>query len=355
MRYLIPSIALLTLLPACSEKARPAGTASDFDTGVIDRPDTSSPTTDTGAPPGDSATGDTGTTPMDGTTSTDTGPLPDGAASDTLGPHICPAGYTEKPGTAVGYSKSTGVDLLSAITWDELTMAWATTAGGKVTIHYADRTSRDGAFGTANTLPDSLGPFDDKVALSADGLTMLFVSADNLNLRQITRSSRTVAFDASTATNKPFENLIGKGGEGSDPAKKVSDIVLSKDGKMLWYTDMLKTSGSSLRVSFKMSDGTFDYPNVVDTARLQMEDGKRRRPTGISSDGRVLFFWDEAAESSFSAFRIGLSAEFGDFHAIAPNGKRAMPNDACDRFYVSLLTILDADARIDATQIFRVP
>jgi hypothetical protein len=115
-------------------------------------------------------------------------------------------------------------------------------------------------------------------------------------------------------------------------------------------------TAASLRVSFLQTDGTFDAPNAVTTPRLLMSGADRRRPTGISADGRVLFFWDETDEVSYSAFRAGSSLDFTAFYPLAPNGKRAMPNDGCDRFYASLPVAGDKDAgTADATQVFRVP
>jgi hypothetical protein len=351
---------------ACSEKERPAGAAATPDTGVLIVADTHDPAdttaaADSGTPSADTAVDSSSPTDSatpedaDGDTSApiDAGgidsELPDAAVS-----MLCPSTYSEVPGTPVPYAKSSN-DLLAGMTWDELTIAWATTSGGKVTIQYADRTSRDDPFGAPKTLPDTLGPLDTKVAFTADGRTMLFVSADHLSLRQITRASRAEAFVPSTATSAPFAKLIGTSGEGGSTPKKVGDIVLSRDGQMLWYTDMNRTSGSSIRVSFRLTDGTFDAPNAVTTARLQMIGSDRRRPTGISADGRVLFFWDESTELAHAGFRAGSSIEFTSFSALAPNGMRAMPNDGCDRFYASLFVAGDKDGGGDTTQIVRVP
>ena len=56
-----------------------------------------------------------------------------------------------------------------------------------------DDAAHDDPFTVDRTLPASLGPFaHDKVALTADGLTMIYVLEDQQTVRQITRSARGV-------------------------------------------------------------------------------------------------------------------------------------------------------------------
>lgn len=359
-RVLLSTIAVVLAASgaACSkgpERASGISSHDNVDTGTSSGGDSDTEVTDSAATDTDSGSVDIDSSaPSDAPPATDTGSLPDGTSVDAPTSAACPKGYSEVPGTAVSYAMSSD-DLLAGITWDELTIAWATQSGGVPTVQYADRTSRDGAFGTPRTLPDALGKVQDKVAFSADGLTLIVVSHDGLAIKQVTRASRSAAFDASTVTSKPFERLLASSGEPGSTATKVADIVLSYDGKTLWYTDLNKTSGSSIRVSVRLTDGTFDFPNAVTTPRLRMDAGSRRRPTGISADSRVLFFWDEVDETGYTAFRTGSSIEFGEFYALAPNGKRAMPNDTCGRFYASLVKVLDEDTKTEITQIYRVP
>lgn len=297
---------------------------------------------DPAPPPVESDTGvveDTGTTPRDTSvsdSSTDVGDTGVDAADATDAPvtAACAKGYSGDKATAVVYEHGTN-ELLAGLTWDELTMVWTTNEGGKVVVHYADRAGKDDAFGTPKTLPDTLGPFaEDTVALGADGKSMIFVSADHTTLTRVTRSARGVAFDAPTASTA-FGRITGPGSEGG-AVKKLGDLVLSKDGKWLFYTDLNRTAGTTLMLSIQLTDGTWDYPNPIDGKAFEMVGTARRRPTGVSADKLTLFYYDEAAGSPRVAFRTAGSALFEETYGYAPNGKRPMPAEACDRVYLSL-------------------
>lgn len=330
---LATALPLLVGLPLACSKNETAPPPNEDDTGTLDTGTTSDGGRDTGTtdgPPGDSA-------------------LPDGDASGDADAPVtaaCAKSYTDNPGTAVTYpGRATTNERLAAMTWDELTMAWITNVGGKITVHYSDRADKDAAFTTDNVLPDSLGLGDDKVALSADGLTMIVGSADHKSLRQIKRSARGSTFDATSPDGAPFARLVGAGGEGG-PAKQVSDVVLSKDGKWLFYTDPTRTAGASMMVSVRLADGTFDDPNPLPEDRLLVVGGKyRRRPTGISADGLTLFYFDEAIGASFLAFHPPGSLGFDGFYAFAPSGSGATPSESCSRVY---LTMEIAPAKPDA-------
>lgn len=263
---------------------------------------------------------------------------------------LCPTAYVDDEPTAVDYAHgASDIELLAAITWDERTMAWTTEESGTIVVHYADRAAKNDAFTGARTLPTALGPFaDDKVALSADGLTMYFVSDNHEVVTQITRASRDVAFDAATASTKPFRSITGKNPDGL-PTPKLADLVLSKDGKWLFYTDLLRTKGSSLMLSLELADGTWDKPNPIDAPRVQMEAGFHRRPTGLSADKLSLFYFDEVSEACYVAFREpGSSVSFDGFYGFSPTGRRAMPTDSCDRVYLSYESPGDRDAGKDS-------
>ncbi len=281
----------------------------------------------------DSATG------PDAVVANDTG-VSDAVVGDASVPTGCPSGYSgEESATPVSYPRSTtaggGGELLAAITWDELTMAWTTKDGGEVVVHYGDRSDRTAAFTTEWTLPSSLGPFpEDKVALGGDGLTMLVMSADHKSIRKLTRASRGAPFDASSATSAPFERLTTPG-EGGAP-RLFADLVLSKDGSTLFFTDLARTEGGTIEMSSRLGDGTWDVPHIVDAPRLQLKVGSRRRPTGISADGNALFYFDEDVGAPYVGFRKPGTTEFVEFFAVVPTGRGAAPTEACDRLYMSV-------------------
>jgi hypothetical protein len=260
----------------------------------------------------------------------------DAVDADAGRPPICPTTFPSATTTAVTYPRAVRGELLAAITWDERTMAWTTGAGAVTSVHYADRASADAAFTDEHVLPTTLGPFpDDKVALSADGLTMIFLSADRHAIHQVKRTSRAAEFDPSTVTSAPFGKLTGKDGEGGVTAA-VGDLVLSKDGKWLLYTDLGRTTGASIMLSVLLSDGTWDAPTPITALQLAIASGQHRRPTGLSSDARSLFFFDEVTGTVNVALHAAGTASFTEFHPLAVSGMRPMPSDACNRLYLSI-------------------
>ncbi|MBL8722372.1 MAG: hypothetical protein JNL79_40700 [Myxococcales bacterium] len=310
--------AWLLMFSACS-KAGTAPPVTEIDTGLP---------VDTGTR--DVAVTDTGSNTAASDGATEAG---DGAVDAPIGAK-CSKTFVGDKATAVDYAHGPG-ELLAGLTWDELTMVWTTVEASRVVVHYADRAGRDDAFTAAKTLPDTLGPFaEDSVALAADGKSMLLVSADHTTLTQLSRSARGAAFEAAALTGV-FERITGTGSEGG-PIKKLGDLVLSKDGQSLFYTDLQRTAGTTLMVSLRLSDGTWDYPNPVDGAPFEMSGSQRRRPTGISADGLTLFFYDEVFGASYLAFRTPGSLLFPETVAFSPTGRRATPTEACDRVYLSM-------------------
>ncbi len=336
----------LLFVAACSKAPAPApiddfDTGTNIDTGRVDGElDTGKPT-DSGIDARDGTVADGGDDATDGGS--------DGAGDGAVALPPCPKGYVDGPSTAVVYpGAGKGGDKLQAVTWDELSLAWTTNAAGTITVHYSDRAKRDDAFTTDSTLPSTLGPFpEDKVVLTADGLTMYFLSADNKTLREISRTARGIAFDTTTVSAKHFERITGTDSEGG-VTKRLGDLVLSYDGKWLFYTDLVRTAGSTMMLSLRLPDGTWDYPNPIDESALQMSSGKRRRPTGFSGDQLSLFYYDEPTGSPMVALRSPGTALFYDFLIFAPSGLGPMPSAKCDRVYLTRSVLPDPDAGTDA-------
>jgi hypothetical protein len=74
--------------------------------------------------------------------------------------------------------------------------------------------------------------------------------------------------------------------------------------------------------------------SILSSDILGRSDGNRLLPTGLSSDGLTLFYWDEEAEELSAIWRTNSVAFFytsetlGDFAG-------GTPNQACDRLYFS--------------------
>jgi hypothetical protein len=87
-----------------------------------------------------------------------------------------------------------------------------------------------------------------------------------------------------------------------------------------------------------VSDNTGSFwtkPAIVGQAELLASDPKRRRPTGLSSDGLTLFYWDEIDGKEKAGFRktpMTFDLTFSGFVDLADK-KDAQPTAKCNRLY----------------------
>jgi hypothetical protein len=289
---------------------------------------------DTPPPLGSSDTGI-----QDGTTSD--APLGDGGPTDgkvdapfDAGPAVCAQPMTFGTGTPVPNVSTNQTDRMGAITADELTIAWMTTAGS---VNYADRAAATDPFGATKTVsvPFAL----DRVALSADGLTLIGVTTDRSTFAQLKRGSRSATFGGApdTAPFKFLNMLQGGSEDGSIPDGngQVFDPVLSADGKVFYFT-LLAGVVETIAESTKFGGTTYPAPRTLKGTDFASVNGKVRRPTGLSVDGRTLFFWDESTNKERAAFRESATfpgktdyASFVDLGAYPG----AQPTSNCGRIY----------------------
>lgn len=272
---------------------------------------------------GDSPTSDA---PSDGGDGGDGAPVP----------AICKSTSTWGAGTLVPISTGQS-DFLGAVTPDELTIAWMTTAGS---VMYADRNSGSDPFGTAQTLT---GPIAlDHVTLSPDGLTLIVVTDTRYMIVQATRASRGAQF-GSQLDNAPFAKLdplpteIDAGL--SPPHGLFADPMLSPDGQFFYYSQYGVTT-LTMHESYRAKGATTPWGqgrNLLET-QLAAPDtsGKRMHPTGMSIDDLTLFFWDEVAGTERMAFRDG-SIKNNTFNQFVDIGahQNAVPTAGCGRIYFS--------------------
>ncbi len=250
------------------------------------------------------------------------------------GPAVCAQPMTFGTGTLVPNVSTPQTDRMGAITADELTIAWMTTAG---TVNYADRAAPTDPFGATKTL--SIGFALDRVALSADGLTLIGVTTDRSSFAQVKRGARGTAF-AGPADGAPYKflNMVNGGSEGdaaSDANGMVYDPVLSADGKVFYFT-LVAGAVETLAESTRLGGTTYPAPRILKAADFVPVAGKLRRPTGLSIDGRTLFFWDESTNKERAAFRE--SATFPgktDYTSFADLGAYpgAQPTTTCGKLY----------------------
>lgn len=262
------------------------------------------------------------------------GPATDARIKDVYGdidpgPGVCdPAAAYGAPQPVPGI---VGSGKFGAVTSDELTIAWMTAAGS---ILIADRAKATDPFGAPQTFSDpsiDLG----RVALSGNGLHLVFSVSGHSTFAEVTRMTRAGTF-AGPPDPGGFTSLVQMGGEDAGkPLGPMYDPVLSDDGLSLYFTQVQpKFSiveatrggfGAPFQVAFTYTDGPLSPSGML-----------LRRPTGISTDRRTLFFWDETTKVERTAYRKGTMAPlstWSQFVDLGPDFAGAQPAGACGRIY----------------------
>lgn len=270
------------------------------------------------------------------------GPLPDGAIPDVdpdapfdAGPSVCSEPMAFAAGSAVPTVSTPQADRLGAITADELTIAWMNAAGA---VLYADRAASTDPFGPTKTFNGNFAL--DRVALSADGLTLIGVVTGRATFAQVTRSSRSATFTG-LLDSAPFKFLNQQNGGNEndggvvDAGGTVADPVLSADGRLFYFT-LIASGVQTFAESLRLGGTTFPSPRLLKETDLVPVGGKYRRPTGVSVDGRTLFFWDESTNTERAAFRESVTypgkTGYTKFVTLGAY-PGAQPSQTCGRLY----------------------
>ncbi len=243
-------------------------------------------------------------------------------------PTVCDPAATFGTGSALSISTADD-DVLDAITPDELTIAWTQGAGGTATVDYADRTSTSSSFNSPQKFAAATYTAD-RVALSPDGLTLVIVNDDAKGFSELTRAARGDAFGS------PALGSFGNINADTPVGGSVGDPVIDSSNTAFYFsvygTTSTKTIYRSLRLMPTDPWGNGGVLNVA--AGLQTSGSSRRRPSGISSDGRTLFFFDQVTSSERAAW---VNETTGQFDSFADLGSRlwAAPATSCSTLYYS--------------------
>jgi hypothetical protein len=262
----------------------------------------------------------------------------------------CSPNQTWSAGTAVpGVAPiASNAAPLLAMTSDELTMAWVVDAGGGAgTVFVADRTSSTAAFGAAAMLTPAMGGGTahgddggtivldagsgyfsfDRVALSANGLTLIGVAVGQLHLAQFTRAARGLAFGTA-----PMEGNFSAIAGSLMAGERLGDPVLSADGDDFVYSKYGNSPTLSVYESIKSAGTGFASGTGQAAAALAFSGSVRKVPTSMTADRRVLFVWDGAANKAYGVLRGGNT---GQYNFAIDVGARfsAQVNGDCTRIY----------------------
>jgi hypothetical protein len=227
-------------------------------------------------------------------------------------------------GEAVPAGAAAGARLIG-ITPDELTLVWSEAEGSEPFYYFADRSSPGDPFGSAQQVTGG-----HLLAVSPNGLRLVALSADQSALLALARNDRSSAFAA------PAEDEFAElGADARANGWSFSSCALAPDDRTLFYTVGAADTQYLLRVSQREGTGPWPVGEELEQCELEAHGGYGRYPTGVSSDGKTLFFYDSWRGMARAAWRESTTSAFTWFRDL---GERlvSQPNAACDRLYYSV-------------------
>jgi hypothetical protein len=271
--------------------------------------------------------GDAGS-PQGGTSNA--GGAGDGAAGRPVapGPSVCAQTASWSTPTSVE-GVSTNVDeTLLALTADELDLAFL--RGGALYVAHRSKATDSFAAGSPITIPAGWSA-QQGAALSGDGKRLVLVSdPDQKKLGELTRASRAQAFGGEvdeSAFSDVNQNAIYTG-------KVYASPVVSSGDDQLFFNAAFPASASTIVVSTRSGEARWSAPVTLTPFVLDGDAGQRRLPTGVSSDLRTLFYFNEESSREEARFRSSsaITSPLYDMLSLAER-RGAVPNSACDRLY----------------------
>lgn len=235
---------------------------------------------------------------------------------------------------AAGVSESVSTedaDTLAAITPDERTLLFFKGTDETHTLFVADRDSATASWSTPVEIPAALGPFAlDRVALESNGLVLGVLRSDRTAFVELRRDARGAAFAAGTMGT--FANLS----QGLPDGATLADPVVGESDATMFFSVIAPGVTTTLHTSIRFNP-TAVWPSrsPVNVAELAASGSARKRPTGLSGDGRTLFYWDETAAKTRRAVRgPGALATFDTFTDLGTQ-QAVQPAASCKRIYYS--------------------
>jgi hypothetical protein len=285
----------------------------------------------------------------------DAGTGPDAAPPVDAGMEAGPPVCSSEAGVAIGQGTfvlgTPDPDLLGAVTPDELVIAWTSLPSTGPVVYWAERASAGDSFGAPQALDSSYGPFPpEHVALSGDGLRLVFATVDHKQIVEVSRASRGTPFNAVTTT-KDFNavNPLDGGTESVPGIGPFASPALSGDFGIWAYVQ--GTNG--VVVTKALAKGEWNTPpNLPSGLVPPASSAKTVIPTGWSSDRLTLFYWDTSAQAAVMAWLGRTSGVFEQTLLLGLTQQYAYPTGDCSRIYYSAPS---PDAGADTLDIFVAP
>lgn len=251
-------------------------------------------------------------------------------------PGTCSETTEWKGATSLATVSSAADERLLSITVDELDIIFLRDGA----LYRAHRNASTEAFGAAALVTVPAG-YDTAygATLSADGKTLVLVASSGQAFASISRTSRTAAFGA-TADASAFQALNSRS---IQTMEHYLAPVLSPDGKSLMFAAFMPPpqggfpvgqTGVSVVYESYWVGGVWAMPNNVSHDLFEGTSFERMLPTGISSDSRTLFYFDEGLAKEQARFRDRADAPL---YTLIDLGMRdtAVPNADCTALYYS--------------------
>jgi len=225
---------------------------------------------------------------------------------------------------------------LLAITADELDILFLRD-GSPLLAH---RERANAAFGApfAQTIPDGYG-VDAGAALSADGKTLVLLDTTGQSFAAFTRPARDADFAATPDTSA----FTGINQRALQTMQHYAAPVLSPDGKSFVFAAFTPEpsggfptgfAGISVVYESAWSGNGWAMPASISQDLFDGTSAARALPSGLSSDSRTLFYWDEGSSKQRARFRDRPDAPLYTVVDLEQR-KGAVPAANCDRLYYS--------------------
>ncbi len=244
-------------------------------------------------------------------------------------PAVCDPLATWSAATSVASVSSGASETLLALSPDELDLAFLRDGA----LYVAHRTAAGASFSTGSALAIPTGwSAAHGASLSADGKRLLLVSdPDQKKLGEWTRPNRESAFSGAIDT-RAFATV----NQDSDYTGKVyASPTISAGDDQLFFNSSFLDADSTIVVSSRTGTGAWSAPRTLSAGTFDGGGpGKRRLPTGVSADGRTLFYFNEESADEEARWRATSSVNSPLYDMLSLGARRgAAANSACNRRY----------------------
>ncbi|MEO8904163.1 MAG: hypothetical protein ABI488_17555 [Polyangiaceae bacterium] len=255
-------------------------------------------------------------------------PLETGGSAPMAGPAACSQLAKWGAPSAVDGVSTAATETLLSVTLDELDLAFVR-AG---VLYVAHRDSQSAAFGAVAPIMLPAGwTAKQGAALSADGKRLVLVSdPDQRKLGELVRASRDQTFSGDV-DESAFE---GVNQDAVYTGRIYAAPVVSAGDDQLIFNSTFPESASTVVYSTRTGGSAWNPPRQLQPQLLDGDSTTRRLPTGLSADGRTLFYFNEETMQEEGRWRNANTVSSPLYDIVSLGLRRgATPNTACNRLY----------------------